>query len=121
LVPKINTDTSGKAISVSYFDVLTEMEYEQPGDIFVLGAYELNNVRLMLLSGIGEAYNPDTETGLALQQRVATADSRESGGNEGLDDGTTLECAVYPAGPLRTACRLRCAAPGPTRRGPAGG
>jgi gluconate 2-dehydrogenase alpha chain len=40
------------------------MEYEQPGDIFVLGAYELNNVRLMLLSGIGEAYNPDTETGV---------------------------------------------------------
>jgi gluconate 2-dehydrogenase alpha chain len=63
-VTKINTDSSGKAISVFYFDVLTETEYEQPGDIFVLGAFELNNVRLMLLSGIGEAYNPDTETGV---------------------------------------------------------
>ena len=51
-VTKINLDSSGKrAVSVTYVDAQGE-EYEQPADMIVLCSYILNNVRLMLLSGI---------------------------------------------------------------------
>lgn len=39
-------------------------EYEQPADLVILCAYQLNNTRLMMLSGIGEIYNPATGQGL---------------------------------------------------------
>lgn len=39
-------------------------EYEQPAEIVILCAYALSNTRLMMLSGIGEIYNPATGQGL---------------------------------------------------------
>jgi gluconate 2-dehydrogenase alpha chain len=33
-------------------------EVEQPADLVILGAFQFNNVRLMLLSGIGKPYDP---------------------------------------------------------------
>ncbi|MCP1119655.1 GMC family oxidoreductase [Robbsia andropogonis] len=39
-------------------------EWEQPADIVVLSAYQFDNVRLMLLSGIGKPYNRDTGEGV---------------------------------------------------------
>lgn len=36
----------------------------QPADIVILAAYILHNVHLMLVSGIGEAYNPSTGEGV---------------------------------------------------------
>lgn len=40
------------------------MRGEQPADIVIVPAYELDNVRLMLLSGIGEPYDPRTRRGV---------------------------------------------------------
>ena len=63
-VLKVNLDSSGKiATGVTYVDAQGQ-EFEQPADIVVLSAYVLHNVRLLLLSGIGKPYNPQTGEGL---------------------------------------------------------
>jgi gluconate 2-dehydrogenase alpha chain len=53
---KINT-TGGMATSVSYYDA-NGIEQEQPADLIVLGAWTLENTRLLLLSQIGPPYDP---------------------------------------------------------------
>lgn len=50
-VIRINHDGT-RATSVTYVDANGEIQ-EQPGDIFILGAYTYQNVRLLLHSGIG--------------------------------------------------------------------
>ena len=63
-VTKVNLDSSGKrATSVSYTDVATGEEYEQPAGLVILCAFALNNTHLMLLSGIGRPYDPATGKG----------------------------------------------------------
>ena len=39
-------------------------EGEQPADIVIVSAYQLDNVRLLLLSGIGKPHNPSTGEGV---------------------------------------------------------
>jgi gluconate 2-dehydrogenase alpha chain len=57
-VLKVNLDSSGKrATGVAYVDTQGQ-EFEQPADLVILCAYGLNNVHLMLLSGIGKPYDP---------------------------------------------------------------
>ena len=46
----------GKATALSYVDAKGE-EVVQPADLVVLASWTLNNTRLLLLSGIGEAYD----------------------------------------------------------------
>lgn len=53
----------GRATSVSYYDA-AGMEQEQPADLIVLGAFTLENIRLMLLSQTGRAYDPKTGKGV---------------------------------------------------------
>ncbi|EKN69253.1 gluconate 2-dehydrogenase (acceptor) [Neobacillus bataviensis LMG 21833] len=55
--------TGNKATGVLYTDVTTGEEIEQPADIVVLTGFVFNNVRLLLLSNIGNPYNPATGTG----------------------------------------------------------
>jgi gluconate 2-dehydrogenase alpha chain len=63
-VMKVNLDAAKKrAESVTYLDAAGR-EFEQPGGLVVLAAYALGNVHLMLLSGIGQPYNPATGTGV---------------------------------------------------------
>ena len=50
-VLKINHE-NGRAVSVEYVDLVTGEHHVQPGDIFYLGAYSFQNVRLLLYSGI---------------------------------------------------------------------
>lgn len=42
----------GRATSVTYIDLITGEEHEQPGNVFYMGAYSFQNVRLLLYSGI---------------------------------------------------------------------
>jgi len=49
---------------VTYVDMRTGEEYEQPAGIVILGAYVFGNTQLMLHSGIGEAYDPVTGNGV---------------------------------------------------------
>jgi gluconate 2-dehydrogenase alpha chain len=53
----------GVATSVSYHDA-NGIEQEQPADLIVLGAWTLENIRLLLLSQIGEPYDPQKNTGV---------------------------------------------------------
>src|SRR5450631_3964272 len=64
-VTKVLMDSTGKkATGVAYINVLTGEEMEQPADLVILAAYGLSNVHLMLLSGIGKPYDPESRTGV---------------------------------------------------------
>jgi gluconate 2-dehydrogenase alpha chain len=52
----------GKAVGVSYVDA-SGKEVLQPADVVVLAAWPLNAVRLLMMSGIGEQYDPETGKG----------------------------------------------------------
>src|SRR5699024_1932041 len=54
----------GKANGVLYVDTVTGQEYEQPADVVVLAAFTFTNNRLLMLSEIGEPYNPKTRKGV---------------------------------------------------------
>src|SRR5215510_14693529 len=63
-VIRVNTDSTGKkATGVTYIDARGR-EVEQPADIVVLATYTFNNTRLLLLSGIGKPYDPQTGKGV---------------------------------------------------------
>jgi len=53
-----------KATGVRYLDTMTGLEMIQEADIVVLSAYTYSNTRLMLMSKIGEAYDPATGKGV---------------------------------------------------------
>ncbi|MFS0575003.1 GMC family oxidoreductase [Sporosarcina sp. 179-K 3D1 HS] len=54
----------GKATGVLYVDTITGQEYEQPADVVVLAAFTFTNNRLLMLSEIGQPYNPSTRKGV---------------------------------------------------------
>lgn len=63
-VVRINLDNTGKrATGVTYVDASGE-EWEQPADLVLLCAFQLFNVHLLLLSGIGRPYSPSTGEGV---------------------------------------------------------
>jgi len=64
-VTKVLKDTSGKrVIGVTCTNVLNGEEFEQPAAMVLLCAYVINNVHLMLLSGIGGPYDPVSQQGV---------------------------------------------------------
>ncbi|EON12643.1 MULTISPECIES: GMC family oxidoreductase [Pandoraea] len=63
-VVKVNLDSDGKkATGVTYIDAQGR-EVEQPADLVIMAAYQMHNVRLLLLSGIGKPYDPKTGEGV---------------------------------------------------------
>lgn len=63
-VLRVNLDSSGsKATGVTYIDA-NGQEVEQPADLVVLSAFQLYNVRLLLLSKIGRPYDPVSGEGV---------------------------------------------------------
>ena len=61
---RVNLDRDRKrAVSVTYVDAAGR-EFEQPASLFVVGMFALNNVRLLLLSRIGQPYDPATGKGV---------------------------------------------------------
>ncbi len=64
-VTKVMKDSDGKRVTgVIYTNVLNGEEFEQPASIVLLCAYAINNVHLLLLSGIGTPYDPVAQTGV---------------------------------------------------------
>jgi gluconate 2-dehydrogenase alpha chain len=55
--------TGGNAKSRGVTYVESGQEFFQPAALVVLASWTLNNTRLLLLSGVGEPYNPSTGTG----------------------------------------------------------
>lgn len=63
-VIRVLKDSTGKkATGVIYIDE-NGQEVEQPASLVILSSFQLNNVRLLLLSGIGKPYNPLTGEGV---------------------------------------------------------
>jgi gluconate 2-dehydrogenase alpha chain len=63
-VLRINLDKSRKvATGVTYVDA-SGRETEQPARLVIVGTYAFNNVRMLLLSGIGTPYDPKTTRGV---------------------------------------------------------
>ncbi|MBN9425780.1 MAG: GMC family oxidoreductase [Burkholderiales bacterium] len=63
-VLRVNLDRQRqRAVGVTYVDALGR-EIEQPAELVILCAYQLHNVRLMLLSGIGTPYDPRSGQGV---------------------------------------------------------
>jgi gluconate 2-dehydrogenase alpha chain len=63
-VLRVNLDKSKKiATGVTYVDA-SGREFEQPAKLVIIAAYQLNSVRMMLLSGIGTPYDPKTGKGV---------------------------------------------------------
>jgi len=64
-VTKVLKDSDGKRVTgVTYTNILNGEEFEQPAGMVLLTAYAINNVHLMLLSGIGEPYDPVAQKGV---------------------------------------------------------
>ncbi|ARU93860.1 GMC family oxidoreductase [Tatumella citrea] len=63
-VLRVNKAADGKTATGVTFIGSDGVEWEQPADIVIISAYQFDNVRLMLLSGIGEPYNYKTGTGV---------------------------------------------------------
>src|SRR5690606_38068568 len=59
----VHDRASRRASGVVHIDAHGE-EFFQPAEIVILCAYQLQTTRLMMLSGIGEIYNPSTGEGL---------------------------------------------------------
>jgi gluconate 2-dehydrogenase alpha chain len=63
-VLKINLDSTGKkATGVTYVDEKGNTN-EQPADLVIAGTFAYNNAHLLLLSGIGQPYDPKTGDGV---------------------------------------------------------
>ena len=63
-VVKINLDSTGKgATGVTYIEA-TGREVFEPADLVILSSFQINNARMMLLSGIGQPWNPKTGEGV---------------------------------------------------------
>ena len=63
-VTRVNLSPDGKtATGITYVDAQGQ-EIEQPASIVVLAAFQMQNVQLMLNSGIGKPYDPDTGVGV---------------------------------------------------------
>ncbi|MFD1864809.1 GMC family oxidoreductase [Planococcus chinensis] len=52
-----------KVTGVRYFDTVTFEEFIQPAEVVVLTSYILNNAKLLMVSEIGEQYDPATGRG----------------------------------------------------------
>ncbi|NIK71657.1 MULTISPECIES: GMC family oxidoreductase [unclassified Paenibacillus] len=61
-VIKINHEGK-KATGVTYVHTPTGEEYIQPADVVILASYVFSNVRLLLLSKLGEPYDPQSQKG----------------------------------------------------------
>ena len=64
-VTRVLKDSSGKRVTgVQYTNLLSGEVFEQPASMVLLTAYAINNVHLMLLSSIGEPYDPVSQRGV---------------------------------------------------------
>ncbi len=64
-VTKLNYDNAAKRVtSVTYTDMRTGQEYEQPAGIVILSSYVFGNAQHLLLAGIGEPYDNTSGKGV---------------------------------------------------------
>ena len=52
-----------RVTGVRYIDLASGAEVEQPADVVILAAFTMTNTKLLLMAGIGQAYDPLTQRG----------------------------------------------------------
>lgn len=61
----LDYDRQGKRVrGVRFLDLVSGKEYEQPADIVILASFTMSNTKYLLMSGIGEPYDPKTGKGV---------------------------------------------------------
>ena len=84
-VVKVLMSADGRtATGVVYIDAQGE-EWEQPADLVLLCAYQLWNVRMLLYSGIGKPYDPQSGEGVIGKNYAYQANSAVNGFFEGVN------------------------------------
>jgi gluconate 2-dehydrogenase alpha chain len=64
-VKQINYEKQARKVTgVTYIDMKTGEEYEQPAGMVILSAFTFGNTHMMLYSGIGQPYDPKTGKGV---------------------------------------------------------
>jgi len=64
-VLEVEYDRQAKRVrGVRYVDLMTGEEYEQPADIVVLASFTMSNTKYLLMSGIGQPYDPTNGSGV---------------------------------------------------------
>jgi gluconate 2-dehydrogenase alpha chain len=63
-VLRIVLDESGKRATGAIYVDAAGRQFEQPARLVIVGMFALNNVRMLLLSGIGKPYDPATGQGV---------------------------------------------------------
>ncbi len=94
---RIDTDSSGKATGVRYYDSQGRVNV-QPAKVVFNGLWGYNVVRLMLLSGVGNAYNPVTHTGSVGRGLSEGYYPSTSSASVELNMGANTYCAGNAAG-----------------------
>ncbi len=93
-VTKVLKDSDGKRVTgVTYTNVLNGEEFEQPAGIVLLCAYAINNVHIMLTSGLGAPYDPVAQTGVI-------------GKNYCYQNGTAPRCSSRTSSSIRSSTRV---------------
>lgn len=63
-VTEVVYDRKAKRVTgVRYIDLASGAEVEQPADVVILAAFTMTNTKLLLMAGIGQAYDPLTQRG----------------------------------------------------------
>jgi len=94
---RINTDNTGKATGVSYYDQQGNV-HVQPAKTVFNGLWGYNIVRLLLLSGIGNPYDPVKQTGSVGRGLCEGYSPSTSSASVQLNIGANTYCAGNGAG-----------------------
>jgi gluconate 2-dehydrogenase alpha chain len=94
---RIDTDSTGKATQVRYYDAAGNV-HVQPTKAVFNGLWGYNVVRLLLLSGIGNPYNPGNQTGSLGRALSEGYYPSVSGASVQLDIGANTYCSGNGAG-----------------------
>ena len=91
------THDGKRATGVQYYDASGQV-HDQPAHVVVLGAFTFNNVRLLLLSGLGTVYDPATGRGVVGRNFAyqgssgATGFYKDVSFNKFIGSGALQEC-----------------------------
>ncbi len=94
---RIDTDSTGKATGVRYYDASGRV-HVQPAKVVFNGLWGYNVVRLMLLSGVGTPYDPVHQTGSVGRSLSEGYSPSTSGASVQLNIGANTYCAGNGAG-----------------------
>ena len=97
-VLRINLDSDKKkATGVTYVDARRAASSSSRRKLVIVGMFALNNVRMLLLSGIGKPYDPATGKGVVGRNYAYQTTSARAACSSTRTSTSTRSCARAPA------------------------